>query len=206
MTSDKELLQRRRNHKAWAARNPEKMRAYKRAWKKRNPEKVREDNRARKRPPEQKAAADKRYRAKHSEQLKAKKRAEYQANKEKRDEQNKAWAAAHPERHREIKRNWSKNHPEYWRVQNGRRRAYKLAAPRNDLTPAQWREIKDAYGHQCVYCGRKMERLTQDHIIPLSKGGSHTVSNVVPACLACNRKKSAGPPPVPVQPLLFTTS
>jgi 5-methylcytosine-specific restriction endonuclease McrA len=74
----------------------------------------------------------------------------------------------------------------------------------NDLSVAQWREIKVAYGHRCVYCGRKMQHLTQDHITPLSKGGSHTAPNVVPACLSCNSKKRARAPLVPVQPLLLT--
>lgn len=82
-------------------------------------------------------------------------------------------------------------------------RALKRGAPISDLTAEQWQAIKEAYGHRCVYCGRKMQRLTQDHITPLSKGGSHTLQNVVPACQSCNSKKSAGAPLVPVQPLLL---
>ena len=34
-----------------------------------------------------------------------------------------------------------------------------------------------------------MERLTQDHVIPLSKGGQHIKENIVPACPSCNSKK-----------------
>ena len=30
-----------------------------------------------------------------------------------------------------------------------------------------------------------------DHMIPLSKGGGHTIYNIVPACRSCNRKKNA---------------
>ena len=196
------------SNSSWDKAHPDLMRAYKRAWKKRNPEKVREQNRKdlRKRSPAQKAASDKRYREKYPEKMKARKRAEYQANKAKRDEQNKAWVEAHPERRREISRNWAARNPDTLLVNNHKRRARKAAAPVNDFTAAQWREIKEAYGHRCVYCGRKMERLSQDHIIPLSKGGSHTVSNVVPACLSCNKKKQAGPPPVPVQALLLTVA
>jgi 5-methylcytosine-specific restriction endonuclease McrA len=61
----------------------------------------------------------------------------------------------------------------------------------------------NAYGHCCVYCGRKMQRLTQDHITPLSRGGNHTKSNIVPACRSCNSKKGTGEPLVPVQPMLL---
>jgi len=41
---------------------------------------------------------------------------------------------------------------------------------------------------QCQYCGEKKEKekLTIDHIIPLSKGGKTIWSNVVTACYHCN--------------------
>lgn len=86
---------------------------------------------------------------------------------------------------------------------NKRRRARLNAAPINNLTEAEWEQIKAHYGHCCVYCGRHMQRLTQDHLTPLSKGGSHTKHNVVPACLSCNSKKKTGPVLKPVQPLLL---
>lgn len=91
------------------------------------------------------------------------------------------------------------------------RRAAIKGAPINDLSAAQWREIKAAYGYRCVYCPadckqcrQKTHKLTQEHITPISKQGSNTVSNVVPACLSCNSRKNDGDPLVPVQPLLLT--
>jgi 5-methylcytosine-specific restriction endonuclease McrA len=84
-----------------------------------------------------------------------------------------------------------------------RNRARRLRTPLNTLTASQWKAIKAHYGSRCVYCGQRSERLTQDHIIPLSKGGTHTVQNVVPACRSCNSKKQAGPPLKPIQPLLL---
>ena len=84
-------------------------------------------------------------------------------------------------------------------------RARKANAPINDFTAAQWREMQGAYDHRCAYCGKRAKgKLTQDHITPLSKGGSHTVSNIVPACRSCNSQKHAGPPLTQVQPLLLT--
>lgn len=43
----------------------------------------------------------------------------------------------------------------------------------------------------CHYCGRKVGAgaLTMDHVIPVARGGRSVRGNVVPACLACNRKK-----------------
>jgi len=57
------------------------------------------------------------------------------------------------------------------------------------LTEAQWRDILDQYRHRCAYCGKKMNKLTIDHIVPISKGGKHSANNVVPACLRCNCAK-----------------
>ena len=85
-----------------------------------------------------------------------------------------------------------------------RRRAQQARAAINDLTAAQWREIKAAYDYRCVYCRRKTVALQMDHIQPLSQGGNHTAMNIVPACKPCNVRKADGPPLRPVQPLLLT--
>jgi len=42
----------------------------------------------------------------------------------------------------------------------------------------------------CQYCGIKTPDLTIDHIIPRSKGGSHSWENVVTSCGLCNHKKA----------------
>ena len=58
-----------------------------------------------------------------------------------------------------------------------------------DLTKDQWAETIAYFDGRCGYCGVKPESMEQDHIVPLSKGGQHTASNVVPACRPCNRRK-----------------
>lgn len=68
-----------------------------------------------------------------------------------------------------------------------------------DLTVDQWLAIVAAYGGRCAYCGERPEALDQEHVIPLSMGGGHTASNVVPSCRPCNLKKGSGMPLVPVQ-------
>ena len=42
-------------------------------------------------------------------------------------------------------------------------------------------------GHRCQYCGLAAENI--DHVIPRSKGGTHTWENVVAACRPCNARK-----------------
>jgi 5-methylcytosine-specific restriction endonuclease McrA len=42
-------------------------------------------------------------------------------------------------------------------------------------------------GHRCQYCGGVAENI--DHVVPRSRGGTHTWDNVVAACRRCNAKK-----------------
>lgn len=43
-------------------------------------------------------------------------------------------------------------------------------------------------GYQCAYCGSTNE-LTIDHIVPRSKAGRNTWTNLVSCCFRCNLKK-----------------
>jgi hypothetical protein len=44
-------------------------------------------------------------------------------------------------------------------------------------------------GHACLKCG-SVEKLTIDHIIPITKGGTDFISNLQTLCLFCNISKS----------------
>ena len=44
-------------------------------------------------------------------------------------------------------------------------------------------------GYTCQYCSRRGEKLTVDHVVPRSRGGQTTWTNVVAACLRCNLLK-----------------
>ena len=105
---------------------------------------------------------------------------------------------------RQQKQAWRKANPEKYFAQRAKRRANLRNTPRNDFTAEQWLEMQIAFNHRCAYCGKRWkDKLTQDHITPLSKGGAHTRANIVPACHSCNAKKYTGPPLKPVQPLLL---
>jgi hypothetical protein len=43
-------------------------------------------------------------------------------------------------------------------------------------------------GHRCVYCGHN-RNLTIDHVIPKSRGGKNSWTNMVTCCSKCNSKK-----------------
>jgi 5-methylcytosine-specific restriction endonuclease McrA len=56
------------------------------------------------------------------------------------------------------------------------------------VPPVSRRELLRRDGHKCQYCGTG-KSLTIDHVIPRSRGGSHTWDNVVIACEKCNGRK-----------------
>ncbi|GAB4415887.1 MAG: HNH endonuclease [Anaerolineales bacterium] len=58
--------------------------------------------------------------------------------------------------------------------------------PRVKLTR---REVFRRDNYTCQYCGKRGLPLTIDHVIPKRLGGTHTWTNVVAACPACNHKK-----------------
>lgn len=71
------------------------------------------------------------------------------------------------------------------------------------LTVDEWKEVLDAYGRRCAYCGRLPVRITLDHVVPVSWGGSHTHANVVPACQRCNSRKGDKLGIIPLAPSDF---
>ena len=43
----------------------------------------------------------------------------------------------------------------------------------------------------CRYCGARGVRLECDHVVPVVRGGTHDLENLVAACRQCNRSKGA---------------
>ena len=54
----------------------------------------------------------------------------------------------------------------------------------------------------CQYCGALIKELTIDHVVPRKRGGRHEWTNVVAACVPCNRKKAGRTPKEAGMPLL----
>ena len=59
--------------------------------------------------------------------------------------------------------------------------------------------------HVCAYCGDHYpeSELTVEHIVPVSRGGQHTWTNVVTACRSCNTRKGNRRPEEAHMPLLY---
>ena len=111
-----------------------------------------------------------------------------------------AWYALNDEHCREAATAWRLAHPDERRDADHRRRARiaQTASEPIDLE-ALWIE----QGEQCGICGDPIpaaavfpDPLSKsiDHIVPLSRGGTHTRDNVQFAHLVCNERKGAKTP------------
>lgn len=91
----------------------------------------------------------------------------------------------------EIKDLKNERQRQYRQKNPARTRGYKEKRRRNSVgvvTEKDWASVLRQYRGCCAYCGVDGV-MTMDHVIPLSRGGRHTVGNVVPACGPCNGSK-----------------
>ena len=79
----------------------------------------------------------------------------------------------------------------YNREKSKRRKAQIRALSVSKVSAKDLRHRYAEFGDCCAYCGdkQKIDELHMDHFLPLSKGGTHVLSNLVPACKRCNLSK-----------------
>lgn len=130
-----------------------------------------------------------RYRKTHQEKLAERYATYYKTHHEEVLERQARYCKTHPEKVAESQATYHRTHLEARRAIAEKRRAKYSNTPIDELlTSAEWLAIlAQADGH-CAYCDKEA-KLTLDHVIPLSKGGTHSKDNVVPACLHCNSSK-----------------
>lgn len=94
--------------------------------------------------------------------------------------------AKNPEKYAERHRKWAQANPEKVRAKTHRRRVRKR---KNGEFLILDREYQKLYASPCALCGTT-ENITADHIIPLVRGGRHSIGNLQPLCLRCNCRKN----------------
>jgi 5-methylcytosine-specific restriction endonuclease McrA len=94
------------------------------------------------------------------------------------------WQDAYRQRRTDLQREYRKQNP-------ARTRTYRNQRQRNavgSVSDKDWSSVLRQYRGCCAYCSVEGP-MTMDHVVPLSRGGRHTIGNVVPACGPCNSSK-----------------
>ena len=98
----------------------------------------------------------------------------------------------------------NRKNPEYRKQRDQLNRSRRAAKISTNTEPYQEADILHIYGIECHICQETIDLkaprrageegwergLHMEHVIPLSKGGTDTIDNVLPAHASCNLKKS----------------
>lgn len=114
-------------------------------------------------------------------------RAHHPERREKKRAEDRAHYARYSERIRARTVEYHRTHPDVRRSAGQRRRA-RVAGAVGRFTAAEWRALLEACGDQCAYCGGPGP-FHVEHRIPLARGGSNSIDNILRACGRCNVRK-----------------
>jgi 5-methylcytosine-specific restriction endonuclease McrA len=149
--------------------------------------------------------ANLRWRRSNRDKVNQSKRRQYAKNPRANCEAQKRWLARNPGANIPNVLRWRAKHPERYRtIQRISRTKYraekKTNGPYDRIDPMK---VLERDGGRCGICGGIVDpsRFDLDHIIPLSRGGTHQLSNVQVAHPACNKKKRDKMPPESRAPL-----
>lgn len=131
------------------------------------------------------------------EKILIKKRDYNKRNKEKIDKYNKIYYLKNSENIKDRVKIWKEENPSKAKDLNRRSVQIRNARKNNvisNFSKKDWEDCKNFFRNyknelECAYCGKVLKRATQEHFIPLSKGGNYTKDNILPVCGSCNSSK-----------------
>ncbi len=114
----------------------------------------------------------------------------HKTHPEKHREHRAVWREAHAEEIKVSKAKWNQNNPDKGVIYAQNRRARK-AKNGGSFTEAEWQALKAHHHFRCLCCHKEEPRvkLTVDHVVPVTQGGSNDIRNIQPLCLKCNLSK-----------------
>ena len=131
------------------------------------------------------------YYLKNAERIKANTDKYHKENLAKYVEYSNRYAERNPEKRREQRK---RAYARYAKTERGKmiiklhNEVYSRSAKLGDLTAAQWQSILELFDFKCAYCGSK-DKLSMEHLLPVSKGGALTKANIIVACQHCNSSR-----------------
>lgn len=134
----------------------------------------------------------KRWRENNREVLLPKKRAYHHANRDRILKSKNEYSKAHREEINRKSKEYSLKHPEVGLQTMAKRRALKRHTQVDVAGIKRWmREVRSKPFMRCHWCGDRIRgsHIHFDHVIALSRGGSHTIGNLCCACRFCNSSK-----------------
>ena len=130
------------------------------------------------------------YRERHRDEINARKKERYSAHAQEICAKNAAYRSENYGRRLEIERDSRAKNKDKWRPAKNARQSVRNRALKEDQFVILTKELQRVYRDSCYNCG-SMENQTLDHLIPLSKGGRHSVGNIGTLCSSCNSSKHA---------------
>jgi len=131
-------------------------------------------------------AHTKAWRKRNAEKVKESGRRQYAQNPEHHRKVKAAWAMANVEKIKDFQEKYRLNHLPKMAEKSHKRRAKERL---NGIYQVSEKELIKLYSSPCIACGTT-ERVTIDHIIPIARGGAHSIGNLQPLCLKCNASKN----------------
>lgn len=108
-----------------------------------------------------------------------------------------SWRERNPAKNRGSVAKWTQNNLELSRARKVASQSKRRARQRNaagDFTTNDIKEMFTAQNGRCWYCSTKMKNYHVEHRIPLARGGSNGLENIVLACPPCNLSKGTKMP------------
>lgn len=115
----------------------------------------------------------------------------YYKHIDRRKAYNKKFYRENSERIKEHVKRWAKENPKKVLAQSHLKRARKMRAI-GKYSEEEFFSLCDEFNWKCCYCDKELSKdtATVDHAIPISKGGSNFIENILPACRSCNSSKN----------------
>lgn len=114
------------------------------------------------------------------------KKQNYRADKPKYLEKSRQYRKSNPDKVKASMATWINNNPDAIKRNNKKRKAVTRGASAKYISVKEIQKLSTA---PCFYCG-STEDIQIDHVVPIARGGTHSIGNLISACKNCNSSKN----------------